>query len=127
MLADVPDSLPMTAVPFRTGQWYVTWSQLTGAVVFHRQLSTRTKVRHAGTARTPKELAAVVQACAREFAAAAPCPTGKKRLGSEEDARRALGQALTSTFGHRREQRYYQCPQCGDWHLTSLRAWGYRR
>lgn len=121
MLVDVPDELPLIAVPFVADSWHITWSVLTGAVLLHRR--TRPKIRHLGTARTPAELAVLVRGYARQIAAASPCPTGKKRFRTDEAAAHALAQSLLSGRGHRLEQRRYQCGQCGDWHLTSRSVW----
>lgn len=52
-----------------------------------------------------------------------PCPTGKVRLPDDqaaidalERARAARGRGLRR---RRHERRYYTCPLCGSYHLTS--------
>jgi hypothetical protein len=44
------------------------------------------------------------------------CPTGKRRFASAVLARIALNEAQRAG---REEQRRYECPICGGWHLTS--------
>lgn len=54
---------------------------------------------------------------------AVKCKSGKIRYKSGLNAERALAKALLSNWAgkapHRREQRTYECPWCGGWHLTS--------
>lgn len=55
-----------------------------------------------------------------------PCPTGKYPYPTEHQAKVALRTAQQSRLtraGRRRrhECRYYRCPECGRWHLTSKR------
>jgi len=51
--------------------------------------------------------------------------TGKRRFRTEEDAEAALRQSRKMQEnrwhgGSRRERRYYDCDQCGGFHLTKL-------
>ena len=52
---------------------------------------------------------------------AGPCPTGKVRLPDEQAARKALRDVRQARGLRRRrhERRYYVCPLCGSYHLTS--------
>lgn len=50
------------------------------------------------------------------------CPSGKRRLVDEREAKTELvGAILKRNKGsqRRRECRYYECPICKGWHLTS--------
>jgi hypothetical protein len=50
------------------------------------------------------------------------CPTGKRRIPTEAQARADLvGAIIKANRGSqkRRECRYYACDACGGWHLTS--------
>jgi hypothetical protein len=49
--------------------------------------------------------------------------TGKRRFRTEHDAKVALKVARDSSRDHRKECRYYECDDCGGWHLTSQRSW----
>ena len=60
------------------------------------------------------------------------CPiTGKVRLGERKDARLVLEfirrcaqtDAGRGVVSRRRECRFYRCPHCRGWHLTSLEAY----
>lgn len=49
------------------------------------------------------------------------CPSGKVRIADEDGAMLALSRARQHRpKGARIERRYYQCDQCGGWHLTSV-------
>lgn len=50
------------------------------------------------------------------------CPTGKVRLRDETAAALALAEVKRKRNGLRVEQRYYECPRCKGWHLTSQPA-----
>lgn len=48
------------------------------------------------------------------------CRTGKKYYACESDAKIALANCQSDrNKSQRREQRYYKCPHCSGWHLTS--------
>jgi hypothetical protein len=50
------------------------------------------------------------------------CPSGKQVLHSEKEAQAELVGAMVkknSGNNRRRECRFYHCPLCGYWHLTS--------
>jgi hypothetical protein len=51
------------------------------------------------------------------------CPaTGKLRF-TRAQAQGAVADAVNSGRPYRRECRYYECPDCGAWHLTSLETY----
>lgn len=56
-------------------------------------------------------------------ASATTCASGKRAYASAQDARAALLDARIAVALHgdtkRHEQRYYTCPRCRHWHLTS--------
>lgn len=59
-----------------------------------------------------------------------PCPHGKRKYATESQARTELVGALVganSGNGKRHEQRAYECPACGHWHLTSKPAMAARK
>lgn len=49
------------------------------------------------------------------------CPSGKRKFRTEAAANDALSSIWSRVWpgGRRLETRYYQCPQCESWHLTS--------
>jgi hypothetical protein len=52
------------------------------------------------------------------------CVTGKRCYATEAEAHDALlstrvAGVLRDTHHRRRERRYYACPDCGHWHLSS--------
>ncbi|MBE1471414.1 tRNA(Ile2) C34 agmatinyltransferase TiaS [Kibdelosporangium phytohabitans] len=51
----------------------------------------------------------------------ARCPSGKRQFRTEEAADAALTSIWSRPWpgGRRLETRYYQCPDCAQWHLTS--------
>lgn len=64
---------------------------------------------------------------ARRRAVRRGCPTGKRIVPSEKEARAELvGIVMRANLGrpnpNRRECRIYQCPQCHFWHFTSQPA-----
>lgn len=59
---------------------------------------------------------------AAEARKARHCPTGKRRFDTEHDAQVALVDAVIGRNrgkGQRHEVRFYICPRCTGWHLTS--------
>lgn len=53
---------------------------------------------------------------------AVTCPTGKRVLASEKEAQAELvGTLIGANRGNpnRKETRWYDCPLCKGWHLTS--------
>lgn len=45
-----------------------------------------------------------------------PCPSGKQRYRSEQEARRSIRSLRGQGRG---ECNAYRCPDCRNWHLTS--------
>jgi len=66
----------------------------------------------------------------RRRAARRKCPTGKVKYLTEQEARTELvGTVVAKNAGrgHRHECRWYACPMCKGWHLTSQPAKPTRR
>lgn len=80
-----------------------------------------TRTRRA-TQRTDAEARNAATPPERRRNARRDCPTGKVKYASEHDAQIALVGALVNRNRgrlQRHEQRWYQCPMCTGWHLTS--------
>jgi len=88
-----------------------TGPQRKGATRDHR--ATKRAEAEARNAATPWE---------RRASARRPCPTGKTRYRTEQEARTELvGCLVAKNAGRnqRKEVRVYGCPLCGAFHLTS--------
>jgi len=62
------------------------------------------------------------RAATRPAAAKSSCPTGKRMIPTEQEARAELvGTVIRKNRGNqnRQECRWYLCPLCDTWHLTS--------
>jgi len=73
---------------------------------------------------TKGQLAEVRRAQTAGFPIESPCPSGKRTFASRTKAKRQLRllQSRRNTQKKRRkaEVSIYQCPDCSQWHLTSI-------